>query len=160
VNSVAFSPDGKTALSGSWDNTLRLWDVASGQSIRTFIGHISSVKSVAFSPDGKTVLSGSDDNDLRLWDVASSQTIRTYSAHTSSVNSVAFSPDGKTAFSSSDDHTLRLWRTYPALDMIAWVRANRYALPLSCQQHQQYAIPPVPAACPTDAAVTATPTIP
>src|SRR6266511_5927444 len=55
--SVAFSPDGRTVLSGSYDNTLKLWDVATGTEIRTFAGHSSSVHSVAFSPDGRTVLS-------------------------------------------------------------------------------------------------------
>ena len=60
VNSVAFSPDGKTALSGSEDNTLRLWDLATGREIRKFEGHSGAVSSVAFSPDGKTALSGSD----------------------------------------------------------------------------------------------------
>jgi sugar lactone lactonase YvrE/energy-coupling factor transporter ATP-binding protein EcfA2 len=108
VWSVAFSPDGKTALSASNDTTLRLWDVATGQIIRTFSGHMGSVLSVAFSPDGKTALSGSG-NTLRLWDVATGQSIRTFSGHTSGVNSVAFSPDGKTALSGSWDKTLRLW---------------------------------------------------
>jgi WD40 repeat protein len=67
VLSVAFSPDGTTALSGSSDKTLRLWDVATGQELRTFKGHMEQVRSVAFSPDGRTALSGSDDKTLRLW---------------------------------------------------------------------------------------------
>jgi WD domain, G-beta repeat len=67
VKSVAFSPDGITALSGSDDNTLKLWNVATGQETRTFAGHTEAVMSVAFSPDGITALSGSDDNTLKLW---------------------------------------------------------------------------------------------
>ncbi len=67
VDSVAFSPDGKTALSGSNDETVRLWDLASGREIGKFIGHSDQVSAVAFAPDGKTALSGSDDHALRLW---------------------------------------------------------------------------------------------
>ena len=61
VNSVAYSPDGKTALSGSDDHTARVWDLATGREIRKLEGHSGSVESVSFSPDGKTALSGSDD---------------------------------------------------------------------------------------------------
>ncbi|MDH6104620.1 trypsin-like peptidase domain-containing protein, partial [Anabaenopsis tanganyikae CS-531] len=75
VDSVAFSPDGKTLASGSWDDTIKLWDVATGRSIATLTGHSGSVNSVAFSPDslrgaaiGKTLASGSRDNTIKLWD--------------------------------------------------------------------------------------------
>ncbi len=69
VISVAFSPDGKLALSGSEDNTLKLWEVASGRELRTFKGHSNSVLSVAFSPDGELALSGSWDSTIRLWNI-------------------------------------------------------------------------------------------
>jgi WD40 repeat protein len=82
VLSVAFSPDGRQVLSGSNDNTIKLWDAASGREIRTFQGHTSSVYSVAFSPDGRQVLSGSDDNTVKLWDAASGREIRTFQGHT------------------------------------------------------------------------------
>jgi WD40 repeat protein len=79
--SVAFSPDGRQALSDSLDDTLKLWDLASGRVIRTFSGHSSIVMSVAFSPDGRQVLSGSGDRTLTLWDVASGKVIRTFLGH-------------------------------------------------------------------------------
>ncbi|MCP4996626.1 MAG: WD40 repeat domain-containing protein, partial [Gammaproteobacteria bacterium] len=109
VTAVAFSPDGKTLLSGAGDNTLRLWDAATGRPLRTLQGHTDWVHAVAFSPDGKTLLSGARDKTLRLWDAASGQPLHTLQGHTGSVTAVAFSPDGKTLLSGTWDHTLRLW---------------------------------------------------
>ena len=109
VSSVAFSPDGRLILSGSWDNTLKLWGVETGMEIRTFVGHSSFVSSVAFSPDGRMALSGSKDKTLKLWNIAAGDEIKTLKGHTSSVYSVAFSSDGRLALSGSGDKTLKLW---------------------------------------------------
>jgi WD40 repeat protein len=67
---VAFSPDGKWVVSGSDDETVRLWDAATGAPLQTLEGHTDWIISVAFSPDGKRVVSGSDDKTVRLWDAA------------------------------------------------------------------------------------------
>jgi WD40 repeat protein len=75
VSSVAFSPDGKLALSGSRDQTVKLWDVATGKMLRTFAGHLGNVGSVSFSPDGRLALSGSQDMSTRIWEVASGREI-------------------------------------------------------------------------------------
>ncbi|MCA2859822.1 MULTISPECIES: hypothetical protein [unclassified Microcystis] len=109
VLSVNFSPDGKTLVSGSDDKTIKLWNVETGQEIRTLKGHDSSVWSVNFSPDGKTLVSGSWDKTIKLWNVETGQEIRTLKGHDSSVLSVNFSPDGKTLVSGSDDKTIKLW---------------------------------------------------
>ncbi|NCR68960.1 MAG: WD40 repeat domain-containing protein, partial [Microcystis aeruginosa LL11-07] len=109
VTSVNFSPDGKTLVSSGADNTIKLWNVETGQEIRTLKGHDNSVSSVNFSPDGKTLVSGSDDNTIKLWNVETGQEIRTLKGHDNSVYSVNFSPDGKTLVSGSWDKTIKLW---------------------------------------------------
>ncbi|MDB9395750.1 WD40 repeat domain-containing protein [Microcystis aeruginosa] len=69
VTSVNFSPDGKTLVSSGADNTIKLWNVETGQEIRTLKGHDNSVSSVNFSPDGKTLVSGSADKTIKLWNL-------------------------------------------------------------------------------------------
>jgi Protein kinase domain/WD domain, G-beta repeat len=108
VTSVAFSPDGRFALSGSRDETLRIWDAASWECVRALEGHTKDVTSVSFSPDGRRGLSGSRDKTLRLWDVASGECLQVLEGHTTWVQSVSFSPDGRRALSGSLDNTLRL----------------------------------------------------
>jgi WD40 repeat protein len=109
VSSVAYSPDGKTCISGSGDRTLKLWDVSTGACIRTFIGHDHFVRSVAYSPDGKTCLSASWDSTLKLWDINSGDCILTFTGHQYFVRSVAISPDGGTCISGSWDQSVKLW---------------------------------------------------
>ena len=76
VYAVAFSPDGKTVLTGSDDNTARLWDAASGEPLGKTMQHRHSVVAVAFSPNGKTVLTGSGDWTARLWDAATGEPVK------------------------------------------------------------------------------------
>jgi WD40 repeat protein len=109
VTGVAFSPDGKTAVSGSRDDTLVLWDLVTGKQIHTFKGHTDDVKDIALSPDGKTVISASTDGTLILWDVASGQPIRQFTGHGDEVKGVAFSPDGKMVLSGSANKSIILW---------------------------------------------------
>ena len=111
VSSVAFSNDGKTLASGSFDSTVKLWDVATRQELATLKGHGGVVSSVAFSNDGKTLASGSFDSTVKLWDVATRQELATLKGHGGVVSSVAFSNDGKTLASGSGgfDRTVKLW---------------------------------------------------
>ncbi|PSB26206.1 hypothetical protein C7B82_20520 [Stenomitos frigidus ULC18] len=92
VWSVSFSPDGKTLASSSGDNTIKLWDVATGKALQTLTGHQDVVTSVRFSPDGKTLASGSGDKIIKLWDVATGKALQTFTGHQSLVISVSFSP--------------------------------------------------------------------
>ena len=73
VASVSLSPDGRRAISGSHDDTLRVWDLESGECLKTLKGHTSAVTSVSLSADGRRAISGSWDNTLRVWDLESGE---------------------------------------------------------------------------------------
>ncbi|MEH1789775.1 MAG: serine/threonine-protein kinase [Nostoc sp.] len=111
VNSVAFSPDGTTLGSASDDKTIKLWNIASGEAIRTLEGHANWIWTVAFSPDSKTLASGSADKTIKLWNLQTGKLIHTLQGHSDGVTSVAFSPDGKTlaSGSASKDMKIKLW---------------------------------------------------
>ncbi|MBA2244751.1 MAG: hypothetical protein H0W11_07320, partial [Gemmatimonadetes bacterium] len=109
VSAVAITPDGRQALSASWDQTLKLWDLESGAELRTLSGHSGWVWAVAISPDGRQALSASNDQTLKLWDLESGAELRILSGHSGWVNAVAITPDGRQALSASDNLTLKLW---------------------------------------------------
>jgi len=73
--SVAITPDGKYIVSGSRNETIKLWDIKSGEEIRTFEGHSDYVTSVAITPDGKYIVSGSWEGTIKLWDINSGEEI-------------------------------------------------------------------------------------
>jgi hypothetical protein len=109
VNSVAFSPDGATLASASDDRTVRLWDVASGETVHLLEGHNDYVRSVAFSPDGATLASGSDDESVIVWDAASGDVVMELEGHIDYVSSVAYRPDGAQLASGSYDGSVIVW---------------------------------------------------
>ncbi len=109
VNSVAFSPDGTQIVSGGRNKTVIVWDTASGDEVRSLVGHNDLVSSVAFSPDGTRIVSGSWDKTLRIWDAASGDEIQTLSGNDSWVLSIGFSPDGKQIVSGSLNGVLKIW---------------------------------------------------
>jgi tetratricopeptide (TPR) repeat protein len=107
---VAFSPDGKTILTGSHDKTARLWDAATGRPLGQPMPHEDPVWLVMFSPDpdGKTILTASG-KTVRLWDAATGGPLGQPLEHSDYVSSAAFGPDGRTILTGSRDKRVRLW---------------------------------------------------
>jgi len=109
VMSVAFSSDCRTLASGSWDHTIKLWDIVSGRLLRTLIGHDDVVGSVAFLGDSQTLASGSWDSTIKLWDVSSGHRLRSLVGHGSPVLAITGSRDGQILASGYFDKTIKLW---------------------------------------------------
>ncbi len=109
ITDVAFSPDGKLALTGSSDGTTRLWDVQTALEVGRFRGREKPVNSVVFSKDGNRVLTCGSDKTIRLWDVNTQQEIKRFSGHEAEVWEARFLPDEQHIMSVGLDKTARIW---------------------------------------------------
>jgi len=133
-------PDGRRAVSASWDRTLRLWDLESGQTIRTLEGHTDSVYAVTVTPDGRRAVSGSGDQTLRLWDIESGKEIATFTGE-SDMSSCAIAPDGRTIVAGGHSGRVHFLRLVEADETKSW--PVEIKIPLSRQDAKpQSASPP------------------
>ncbi|HEX2623501.1 MAG TPA: TIR domain-containing protein, partial [Phototrophicaceae bacterium] len=119
ISSVAYSPDGKYALTGSGDGTARLWDLATGIEVHQFPDHTKGVGAVAFSPDGKYIATVDWSVNIHLWNgdpasVTFGTELHEFSGSVSGITAVTFSPDGKYLASGSFDGTIQFWDLDPA----------------------------------------------
>ncbi len=108
VTSIAISPDGKRIVSGSYDETIKVWDAAIRAEAVTLSHHNCAV-SIAFSPDSKSIISGGTDRTIKVWDSATGAELMTLRGHDNTVDSVNISPDGKRIISGSGDNTIKVW---------------------------------------------------
>jgi eukaryotic-like serine/threonine-protein kinase len=109
ILAVAFSADGKTLASSSFDNSIRLWEISTGHVTRTLPTPNGSVLSLAFSPDGTHLVTGGADKSVRVWTVATGETMHLLAGHAAPVTSVAWSPNGKLLASAGMDRLVRIW---------------------------------------------------
>jgi WD40 repeat protein/energy-coupling factor transporter ATP-binding protein EcfA2 len=102
VQIIQFSEDSKALISGSWDKTIRVWDVETKQQKKIMKGHQSHVDQIALSPDGQFLASASSDRTVKLWDLYSGEELHSFIGHKNGVGNVFFTNDGKTLISGSD----------------------------------------------------------
>ena len=108
-NSCHFNSKFKIPSSKFYDHTIKLWNLKTGQLIRTLEGHSAQVLSVAISPDGQTLVSGSKDKTIKEWNLNTGQEIRSIQGHLADVNAIAISSHGQMFASASDDKTIKVW---------------------------------------------------
>ena len=116
VTGVAFSSDGRRLASGSWDQTVKFWDVPTGQELNTVGKKVKEVQALAFSRDGRWLAAENSKDIVTLWDATTGREMRTFASDkalgalgSNWVYSIAFSPDGRWLASGVDDKTVRLW---------------------------------------------------
>ncbi|MEP0885603.1 NB-ARC domain-containing protein [Trichocoleus sp. ST-U3] len=106
---IAFSPDTQQLASSSFDRTVKLWDVQTGECLKTFLGHTNRVWTVAYHPNGQQIASGGDDHATKLWNLKTGRCTKTVKGHTNAVLSLAITPDSRYLASGHEDQTMRLW---------------------------------------------------
>jgi WD40 repeat protein len=111
TTSIAIAADRscQRLASSSTDQTIKLWDLATGECLQTLTGHHACVWSVAFAPEGTQLASAAEDNTIKLWDLATGACVQTLTGHQRWVKAIGFSPNGQHLASGSFDHTIKLW---------------------------------------------------
>jgi len=121
---ASFSPNGRWAVTASWDKTARVWDTTTGQPVGPWLTHPKTVYHASFSPDGRLVATASEDQTARVWDATTGEPVTPALKHHAAVHRVFFSPNGRWLLTASVDGRVRVWelprRTQPVEAEQAW----------------------------------------
>jgi WD40 repeat protein len=109
IDAVAFSPDGRLVVSGSWAHTIKVWDLETKELVQNLSEHSGWIKSIAITPDGKNLISGSADKSIKIWNLKTGKVEKSLFEHKSAIQAVAISPDGQIMASGSADKTIKIW---------------------------------------------------
>jgi WD40 repeat protein len=120
VYAAVFSPDGNTVVTTSGDQTARVWNWKSNETLKELLGHRDAVLTASFSLDGKQVVTGSRDHTALVWDLSTGDPVTELTGHNDSVVSVAFRPDGKFVATTSLDGTVRIWDASTGNELLRW----------------------------------------
>src|SRR5207302_5942126 len=135
VTSLVLLPDGKRLLSGSWDGTVRVWDVETAKELAVLEAHESKIYAVAVSPDGKRAASAGGNGEVFVWNLEDNSQVARLEGHDeeSEVNGIAFTPDGRRVVTAASDGDIRVWEAETGKDLakIKGPREGILALALS-----------------------------
>jgi WD40 repeat protein len=110
IKSIAITPDSQTIVSASEDETIKLWNIKTGEYLQTLKGHTDSVNSIAITPDGQSIVSGSDDKTIKLWNIKTGECLQTL--NDLRVKLIAITPDGRFIVTSGSgfwNYNIRIW---------------------------------------------------
>lgn len=110
---VQFSPDGAWLATGSYDQTVRLWNGLTGAALGRPLEHAGIVRSIEFGPEGRRLLTAAEDRTVRIWDIRSGRLVMEPIRHAAEVWSARFSPDGQRVVTASSDRICGIWDVRP-----------------------------------------------
>lgn len=136
TTAVVISPDGTLIAAGQLNGVIRLWDAATGQLVREFIGHSAGVFDLDFSADGRLLGSASFDMLTKVWEVQSGREIASLYGNSGRVLGVALSPDGTQVATGGEDGTIRLYAI--KLEDLVTLASTRLTRTLTTEECQKY----------------------